>query len=1011
MNYIDVGVYLNSALSTTATYRIKVQDIGSSTTVTSDWITYTAANITMIPSSYSSAGVYLLQIPVISGGNVGLTIPAGNNQTLRFYETDPTDASQPTGTSAIGNFAWQTPSFFSNTYTIGGAIVANYAINPKTISGSNIEVPAIYNWNVTMLCPIVTVTVNPTNIGCCQPITTAPTIYSNTGSNLVLSPIPQPYILSATGLSSSLYYQWYDNYVALSGSSAAGIGVTTLQVTNPGTYTVRVVTSAGFINRASCYQQSNYSVQTKIIIATVTSPVICLGGSSSLFVQGVTGTVNWSLPIGLNNTTVTNPSFTVTSAGIYTYTVSGQVPVGNQIINGDFETGDNTGVNNSSYYSYVPFAPTGTVTTGSNPNGVGTYPAPVSPRVSMNSMSYDQYTIVPNYVPYYYPAWQPCVDHTTGSGHLLVTDAYAANSNPVLAPQSYLWSQSVNVVAGESYNFTAWVTNINSQADPFLTVNTGPAPTNTPPWTNGIIQLYVNDAPLLPSAYTIAGHVCNWEEVVGTYVATTSGTVTLKLQSLNYQIQGNDFGLDDISFGTPGIQTDIATITVTDCNFINVSTTATCSGNVATLKATTNGIFAGWTTTTGGTNGITNPNSAITTVTTSGSNYVFKATAKFLFGEMITNGDFSQGFTGFTSNFNEIPLSQSVYGNDIAVTNNPPAFNASNNTYLAKNDITGDATRNMLLVNAGVTTSSISIVYSTTVTGVVAGTQYGFSMWLANVAPMFINANPDTSNTYPNPKTADVQILINGVPLFNIKQPLDTLWRNYAATWTASSSGTAVIQIKNLENQGNGISGYVIDNVEFSTVYSVTKTATITSPICALPVNYLSFDLVNKPKSVEVDWQTTSEVNNSYFEIERSSDGVNFISLGKVNGPKNGSSSLLSYVFTDYYPLNGTSYYRIKQVDLDGNYTYTPIRSIQREASLLVQLFPNPSDNNFNISIISGTVDQIHASIKDISGKNISAFQFNSGDFLTFGNDLQPGVYLLQLQSGSYVEVLKLVKN
>lgn len=88
--------------------------------------------------------------------------------------------------------------------------------------------------------------------------------------------------------------------------------------------------------------------------------------------------------------------------------------------------------------------------------------------------------------------------------------------------------------------------------------------------------------------------------------------------------------------------------------------------------------------------------------------------------------------------------------------------------------------------------------------------------------------------------------------------------------------------------------------------------------VSVLPVHFLEFYPIVKEKGIELNWKTTQEINNNYFELFRSKDGVQFESIAKV--PGNGNSSLESaYKFLDVAPAVGLNYYRLTQVDIDGN--------------------------------------------------------------------------------------------
>ncbi|MEO6252133.1 MAG: hypothetical protein ABIO79_02475, partial [Ferruginibacter sp.] len=124
-----------------------------------------------------------------------------------------------------------------------------------------------------------------------------------------------------------------------------------------------------------------------------------------------------------------------------------------------------------------------------------------------------------------------------------------------------------------------------------------------------------------------------------------------------------------------------------------------------------------------------------------------------------------------------------------------------------------------------------------------------------------------------------------------------------------------------------------------------------------LPVKYLSFDAVVNDKNVLLKWLTTQEVNNSHFEVERSFDMNNYSSLGIVlDGFVNGANK--SYQFKDNSSsLQGRSivYYRLKQFDIDGKFTYskTLVVRLQPTTDVLMQVSPNPFIENLNVRFTS----------------------------------------------------------
>ncbi len=112
----------------------------------------------------------------------------------------------------------------------------------------------------------------------------------------------------------------------------------------------------------------------------------------------------------------------------------------------------------------------------------------------------------------------------------------------------------------------------------------------------------------------------------------------------------------------------------------------------------------------------------------------------------------------------------------------------------------------------------------------------------------------------------------------------------------------------------------------------------------ALPITLISFEVNNyKDDQVKLDWVTASEVNNAFYTIERSTDGVNFETVANLDGAGN-SSDLLYYSFVDVSPIIGTSFYRLKQTDFNGEFDYSEIRSIKVEKTFDASFsaYPNP---------------------------------------------------------------------
>ena len=132
------------------------------------------------------------------------------------------------------------------------------------------------------------------------------------------------------------------------------------------------------------------------------------------------------------------------------------------------------------------------------------------------------------------------------------------------------------------------------------------------------------------------------------------------------------------------------------------------------------------------------------------------------------------------------------------------------------------------------------------------------------------------------------------------------------------------------------------------------------SSINPLPVQLLSFTGFSTSDGNSLNWVTASEKENDHFIIQRSSDGSQFLTRGIVKGHGN-SSNLISYHFLDSLASNTIFYYRLKQVDMDGKYTHSPVIRIENNSNedAEIIIFPNPSSN-----------EAIHL----LAGKDIKSF-------------------------------------
>ncbi|HHJ49356.1 MAG TPA: T9SS type A sorting domain-containing protein, partial [Phaeodactylibacter sp.] len=182
-----------------------------------------------------------------------------------------------------------------------------------------------------------------------------------------------------------------------------------------------------------------------------------------------------------------------------------------------------------------------------------------------------------------------------------------------------------------------------------------------------------------------------------------------------------------------------------------------------------------------------------------------------------------------------------------------------------------------------------------------------------------------------------------------------------------------------------------------------------------LPITLASFKAqLTSEKTVHLLWTTASETNNAYFDIQRSADGKLFESIGEVTGAGQ-SYSDLQYSFYDLQPLSGLNYYRLRQVDFDGQATYSPVEVVEVDSGsrLLLSIRPNPATTLIHIEMNLPAAGPVHFSLRDLRGQELRAYTFWAEKgrqlFELQAEDLPKGIYLLQASGGNRTSELRKV--
>ena len=188
-----------------------------------------------------------------------------------------------------------------------------------------------------------------------------------------------------------------------------------------------------------------------------------------------------------------------------------------------------------------------------------------------------------------------------------------------------------------------------------------------------------------------------------------------------------------------------------------------------------------------------------------------------------------------------------------------------------------------------------------------------------------------------------------------------------------------------------------------------------------LPITLLYFTAEAMQDGVELKWATATETLNDYFTIERSKNGFDFYPVVDVEG-KGTTQELNRYAAVDENPYGGLSYYRLKQTDFNGDFTYSKIVSVTREHSpegVEVVAFPNPVyDQEFTVSVDGlNPEERIRVVMYDSYGRLQTSEAFNSDDtgHVTFTmntlQDAATGVYPLVIQSEKGTFTTKILKR
>lgn len=175
-----------------------------------------------------------------------------------------------------------------------------------------------------------------------------------------------------------------------------------------------------------------------------------------------------------------------------------------------------------------------------------------------------------------------------------------------------------------------------------------------------------------------------------------------------------------------------------------------------------------------------------------------------------------------------------------------------------------------------------------------------------------------------------------------------------------------------------------------------------TTPL--LPLHLISFSGTRQAGYNHLQWQTADEVNTKLFEIEQSTNGTAFTKIATVNSAGTSNSS---YSINDNSFSNGKVFYRLKIIDIDGKFTYSPVIWINSEQTGGVSIYPNPVRGLLNLNIGNAAILKTNAWLFDANGRLMKIILINNNQQQINVQDLAKGTYIIKFADHSSLSFIK----
>lgn len=555
-------------------------------------------------------------------------------------------------------------------------------------------------------------------------------------------------------------------------------------------------------------------------------------------------------------------------------------------------------------------------------------------------------------------------------------------------------SQTINGSGSLSFSGTVTVTGVTvtNNTTVSITATAGGSLTGTGTWTQG------NSSTLNYAGQTMTTITLNASATDNTVNYDRSGGV----QTIYNPNTGTYYNLTISNSTTKTLSADVAVsgdlqiqnTAILDASTYNISLAGDWNNSSSSADPFTEGsqtvIFNG-----GGPQSIINSGDAEGTV-------FYNITVSNTSGDLTLSANTSVGGTlNFTSGKLFLGTNNLTITSGNAVTGyNTSRYVVTNSTgYLQINGMTTGITRVFPIGNNSASYSPATITNNSTTSPVnfnvyacryvsTTGTCSGGTQIVENGVGITWQITPSTSPLAG--AGAEIELAWNTADEMTFFTRNDCAVNHYiGGAWTASANSAAT------DETGTIGAGYYSQTASFTT-FSPFGVGKGSSP---LPIELLSF--MAKPNGVTVDitWETASEINNDYFVIEKTTDNLIFEEVERVEGAGN-SSIVRNYAIVDRHPSKGISYYRLKQVDYDGSYEYSELVAVNNESSSYesIKVYPNPSNgNNVTIDITNIKEKEVLVNVYNILGEIMYSkiVLVEDSPFITPNNKLDPGVYFI----------------